>query len=177
MQYRVKNWEKLSLDDSSWKHAQPIGGGAGNRVGRGAENNAWNLVPSIIPQRELTPQRLLSMRKAEGVSVPSFFPKEKGSISIPENTTASILLDQTFYTNAYPALIFSGGKNSNITITYTEGLYDAKILNWDLQPGVKPRRWKQHGQIVMPGDPVRILNFSEYYLVLKAMLLTLERLK
>ncbi len=127
MQYRVKNWEKLSLDDSRWKQAQQIGGSAGNRGGSGGGGgrNAWNLIPSIIPQRELIPQRLLSMRKAKGVSVPSFFPKEKVSISIPENTTTTILLDQTFYTNAYPTLIFSGGKNSNITITYAEGLYDA----------------------------------------------------
>ncbi|MFC1782486.1 alpha-L-rhamnosidase C-terminal domain-containing protein [Planctomycetota bacterium] len=126
MQYQVKDWEKLSLDDGTWKQAQSIFGNTSNRRGGrggGGGSNAWNLVPSILPQMELTPQRLLSMRRVEGVSVPSSFPAEKASFSIPANTTTSILLDQTFYTNAYPALIFSGGENSNITITYAEGLY------------------------------------------------------
>ncbi len=53
---------------------------------------------------------------------PSSFPAKKAAFSIPANTTASILLDQTFYTNAYPTLIFSGGENSQITITYAESL-------------------------------------------------------
>jgi len=127
MPYQVKNWDKLSLDDSGWKQAQSIFGNTSNRRGGrgggGGRSNAWNLVPSILPQMELTLQRLLSMRRVEGVSVPSSFPAEKASFSIPANTTASILLDQTFYTNAYPTLIFSGGENSHITITYAEGLY------------------------------------------------------
>jgi len=127
MQNQVKNWEKLSLDGSRWKQAQSIFGNTSNRRGilggRGGGRNTWKLVPSILAPMELTSQRLLSMRRVEGVSVPSSFPAEKASFSIPANTTASILLDQTFYTNAYPTLIFSGGKNSNITITYAEGLY------------------------------------------------------
>jgi alpha-L-rhamnosidase len=126
MHNQVKDWEKSSLDDSGWKQAQSVFGNASNSRGGDGGRNAWNLVPSILPLRELTPQRLLSMRRAEGISVPSSFPKEKASIDIPANTTAGILLDQTYYLNAYPTLIFSGGKNSNITITYAEGLYDGR---------------------------------------------------
>lgn len=81
------------------------------------------MIESILPQRELTYQRLLSTRKSEGVSVPGEFPAEKAAFQVPANTTATVLLDQTFYTNAYPTLIFSGGKNSTIIITYAEGLY------------------------------------------------------
>lgn len=82
------------------------------------------MVPSILPQMKLTPQRFVALRKAEGVSVSSSFPAEKATVRIPANTTAKILLDLEFYTNAYPTLIFSGGKNGKITITYSEGLYD-----------------------------------------------------
>jgi alpha-L-rhamnosidase len=123
MNYKIKGWEKLSYNDSSWQQAKPVfersARGMGFRVSSG-----WTLIPSILPQRELIYQRLLATRKSEGVSVPENFPAEKASFKVPANTTAKILLDQTFYTNAYPTLIFSGGKNSTITITYAEGLYD-----------------------------------------------------
>jgi alpha-L-rhamnosidase len=120
MQYQIKGWEKISFDDSSWKQAAPI------VVARADSRNSWTMVPSIIPQMEMTPQRLLKLRKVEGISVAASFPAEKTSINVPVNTTAKILMDQTFYTNAYPTLIFSGGKNSRIIITYSEGLYDEK---------------------------------------------------
>ncbi len=125
MQYQIKGWEKLSFDDSLWEQAQPVFGSATSGMGFRVQSG-WTMVPSILPQMELTTQRLLKMRKAEGVSITSSFPAEKASVKIPENTTAKILLDQTFYTNAYPSFIFSGGKNSKVTITYSEGLYDEK---------------------------------------------------
>ncbi len=124
MNKKIKGWEKLSFDDSTWQQAKP----AFERSGRGGmgfrASGGWTLIPSILPQRELTYQRLLSTRRSDVVSVPAKFPAEKASFQIPADTTATILLDQTFYTNAYPTLIFSGGKNSTITITYAEGLYD-----------------------------------------------------
>lgn len=123
MNKKIKGWEKLSFDDTSWQQAKP----AFERRGRGGmgfgASGGWTLIESILPQRELTYQRLLSTRKSEGVSVPGEFPAEKAAFQVPANTTATVLLDQTFYTNAYPTLIFSGGKNSTIIITYAEGLY------------------------------------------------------
>lgn len=125
MRKRVKDWRKPSLDDSTWKQAEAVFGGSGNGRRRGGRtpDGAWNLVPSIIPETELTTQRLLSTRRADGASVPSSFPAEKATFSIPANTNATILLDQTYYTNAYPTLEFSGGEGGRITVTYAEGLY------------------------------------------------------
>ncbi len=124
MQYRVKGWKKPSFDDSTWEQAQLIFGNTSGFFGSGG-TNAWNMVPSVLPPMELTLQRLSSVRRTGGISVASSFPEEKASVQVPANTTATILLDQTFLTNAYPTLIFSGGKNSIITITYAEGLYDS----------------------------------------------------
>jgi len=45
---------------------------------------------------------------------------QSSHISLDMETGDGILLDQTFYTNAYPTLIFSGGTDSRITITYAE---------------------------------------------------------
>lgn len=123
MHLRVKEFETLSFDDSDWEPAEPVF----ERSSRGMGFNTrggWTLQPSVIPPMELTYQRLLQTRKAEGVRVPSSFPAEKTSIQIPAGTKAKILLDQSFLTNAYPTLIFSGGENSIIVITYAEGLYD-----------------------------------------------------
>ena len=125
MNKKIRGWKKLSFNDESWKQARP----AFERRGRGGMGfsapGGWTLTESILPQRELSYQRLLLTRRAEGgVSVPHKFPAEKSQCHVSANTTASILLDQAFYTNAYPTLIFSGGKNSTIILTYAEALYD-----------------------------------------------------
>lgn len=140
MNKKVKGWQKSAFDDSNWQKAKPVfetsARGFGFRT-----SNAWTMVSSIIPQRELTYLRLLSTRKAEGVKVPKKFPAEQASFEVPANTTASILLDQTWYTNAYPTLVFSGGKNSTITITYAEALYDTT--------GAKNNRNEIEGKSIM----------------------------
>lgn len=128
MHQRIKNWEKLSFDDSTWKNAQIISPGIPkNAVGLDATSDSWRLVPSSLPQMELKMQRLEKSRKVEGIPMPTAFPATKSTITIPANTTASILLDQTFLTNAFPTLIFSDGENSIVSLTYAEALYDNRV--------------------------------------------------
>ena len=125
MNLAVKGWTALNFNDSNWHAAKSVF----ERSTRGMGFNTrggWTLQASVIPQMEMTYQRLVTTRKAEGVSVPANFPAEKAAFNIPANTTAKILLDQNVYTNAYPTLIFSGGKNSTIVITYAEALYGEK---------------------------------------------------
>jgi len=123
----IRHWEELSFNDIDWKSAQSISQGIPkNTVGLDG-GNSWRLVPSIIPPMELKYQRLNKVRKSEGAIVPSSFPYQKSSFEIPANTSATILLDQTFLTNAYPAINFSGGNNSTISITYAEALYNEKL--------------------------------------------------
>ena len=63
--------------------------------------SGWMLVPSTLPQMEMTIQRLSSLRKVEGVTVPASFPAVKTSITIPAHTQATLLLDQ----NAFQPLL------------------------------------------------------------------------
>jgi hypothetical protein len=56
---------------------------------------------------ELTIQRFKSIRKTGGLKIPQTFPAQPSGFIIPANTTATILLDQTYLTNAYPTLSFS----------------------------------------------------------------------
>jgi len=123
MNLAITGWKSADFDDSNWKPAQAVF--ERSRRGMGFNTRGgWTLIPSVIPQMELTPRRLVSTRRTEGVAVPDNFPFEKAAFVVPANTTAKILLDQEIYTNAYPTLIFSGGKNSTIVITYAEGLYN-----------------------------------------------------
>lgn len=114
MHKTVKNWQD---SNSGWLDAQKID--RGNPKGM---YNAfgWMLVPSSLPQMEMKQQRLVSMRKSVGVNVPASFPAEKTSFTIPANTKASILLDQSFLTNAYLTFNFSGGDNAGVSFTYCE---------------------------------------------------------
>jgi hypothetical protein len=84
------------------------------------------LTPSPIPLEEQTPQRILKLRKAEGVAVPARFPAEASRLTIAPHTTASLLLDQTYLTTAYPVMTVSGGKGSTIKLRYAESLYVQK---------------------------------------------------
>ena len=84
----------------------------------------WMLVPSPLPQMELSYQRIPSLRKTTGMKAPAGFPLQKNAVTVPANTTAIFLLDQTFLTNAYVTLQFSKGKDAGISMRYAESLYE-----------------------------------------------------
>lgn len=126
----AKGWKNPNFDDATWASATQIMPGLPKGVfGFGV---GWMLVPRTIPQMELTAQRLLRVRKAEGVSIPADFPAKKMQVTIPANTTTTVLLDQGFETDAYPVLRFSQGKNADITLGYAEALYaeEPNEKNW-----------------------------------------------
>ncbi|MGN6619229.1 MAG: alpha-L-rhamnosidase-related protein [Ilyomonas sp.] len=125
-----ENWQSYNYDDASWKAASQIVHGLPKGVFQ--SDLSWMLVPRPIPQMELKPQRLKSVRKTEGVNnIPSQFPSSKTSFTIPANTHATILLDQGYLTNAYPVLQFSKGKDAKITLGYAEALYVIELNKKD----------------------------------------------
>lgn len=121
MNSNVKGWENGGFNDNNWKNAQKLS--PGNPKGVFSFNYGWMLQPSPLPKLELTKQRILQLRKAEGVKIPASFPATDAPVTIPAHTKTTILLDQTFLTDAYPTLVFSKGKNAGISISYAEGLY------------------------------------------------------
>jgi len=123
----ISGWEKQKYDDSQWSKARVISVGLPKNAA--INSTGWMLVPSSIPQMEMTMQRLLTMRKSEGVQIPVGFPAKKTSVTIPANTKATILLDQGYLINAYPTLIFSGGESASLSMSYAEGLYIRKDEN------------------------------------------------
>ncbi len=124
MNIHIRNWDKNDYNESVWKKAQNIFRGSPKNIqGPYGTPEGWLLVPSGIPQMEMTQQRFAQLRKAEAVIIPSSFPAAKTAVTIPANTIATILLDQSFLTNAYPTLIFSKGKGAGISLSYTEALF------------------------------------------------------
>lgn len=120
-----KFWQKADFDDSKWQNAKSLGPGTPkNMMGPYGSANGWMLVPSIIPQMELKDERLQKVAKIEGdLKLPNGFPQNPSEFTIPANTTITLLLDQSYLTNAYPNLLFSGGKNATISLIYAEALY------------------------------------------------------
>jgi len=135
MKLHPQNWQQTDFDDSKWQQATSIS--PGEPKGYFTFNDGWMLVPSPIPAREMIIQRLKAMRRVDGISLPSTFPAEKGAVTIPAHTKATILLDQTYLANAYPTIIFNKGKDAGISMSYAEGLYI-------IEPGNK--NWRAQGR-------------------------------
>ena len=140
-------WEDGTATAAEWQPAAPFAFRAGTEGGalpRGShpygEAGGWQLVPRPIPPMEEWPQRLASVRRAEGVPLDDRFLSAEGDLVVPANTRAVLLLDQGFNTNAYPALVTSGGADASMTLTYSEALVDAN--------GVKGNRNEVDGKTI-----------------------------
>ncbi|HEY1200530.1 MAG TPA: alpha-L-rhamnosidase C-terminal domain-containing protein [Niastella sp.] len=127
----VNHWTSAGFDDSAWPFASNLISGQPKGLSDGF---GWMLVPSPLPPRELTYQRIPVVRKATGITIPAAFPASKTAITIPANTTATVLLDQTYLTNAYVTLRFSKGKNAGISLRYAESLV-AEFTNYGARKG------------------------------------------
>ncbi len=113
-------WQNAGYQDSEWKTpiliSNPVTTGYGT-------DNIWTLVPRTIPQMEESMQRIPDLRRVTGMDKRFKIPDGANTITIPSNKTVSILLDQRFNTVAYPELVVSGGRNSEVKLTYAEALF------------------------------------------------------
>ncbi len=114
-------WQKLNYKDELWQNAINIG--KGQPYGTGTEYN-WTLLPRDIPILEESLLRLETIRRTNGIYIPKSFLNGKSPLVIGSNKKVSFLIDQEYLTTAYPELIVSGGKNSQIKLTYSEALFD-----------------------------------------------------
>ncbi len=124
MSQRIRGWEAADFNDADWTKARTISRGVPrNSVGMDARE-PWRLIPSLIPLMERVPERFATVRRAEGATVPDGFLSGSGSVTVPANTTATILLDQGYLTNAFPEVSLSGGAGGVVVLTYAEALYE-----------------------------------------------------
>lgn len=115
-------WELETYDDSAWTEARAIIAGATKGA---SDNYGLPLVPSPIPQMELSEQRLSSVRLTEGnIQVPKDFLARPTKLTIPANSEARLIIDNSVLTTGYLTLLYGKGKGSSIKICYAESLYE-----------------------------------------------------
>ncbi len=118
------NWQATDYDDSGWKKPRVLAQGKTEGVGGDV---AWNLTPRTIPALETRWQSFRAIRRQSGLALPASngFLTGNAALTIPANTTVSLLLDQGELTTAYPRLRVSAGKGSLVQISYAEALFDS----------------------------------------------------
>jgi hypothetical protein len=117
-------WETLEYDDANWKPAITISDGAP----RGLQDSPsrWFLVPRSVPMMVEKTERLARIARTTGVKASDDFLQGRAPLTVPANSRATLLLDQSYLTTAYPELLTSGGRDSVIAITYGEALWKGR---------------------------------------------------
>ncbi len=118
-------WQERNFNDSDWLPARwcDIAGGRDTQYAGGILYSGGKmLVPRRTPLLKESKVLFESVRRSSGIDVNDNFIHEKGSLVIPANSKASILIDQSYETLGYPEMIVSGGKDSKIRVMYAENL-------------------------------------------------------
>lgn len=115
-------WEKPEYDDSTWKTPLAVSKGIPRDL-MGDPFSEWFLTPRSIPFLEERPEQFNRIARQRNASVPINFLKGGAPYTIPPNTSASILFDQSYLTTAFPELLVSGGKGSSLKLIYAESLW------------------------------------------------------
>ena len=117
-------WEALDFDDLTWVAAKPLTEGGP----RGIKDSPsrWMLIPRTIPLMEDKLERFSRLARASGLEPPSEFVQGDHPVTLPANSHASLLFDQSYLTTGYPELVTSGGQGANIKLTYAEALYKGR---------------------------------------------------
>ena len=174
-------WEQPNYEDRAWREvvvasnapppaAAPLaafaGAAGGAIVGRAkrramqpgeyGEMSGWQLEPRSIPAMEERVQRLARVRRASGggATTDGAFLRGSGDLVIPPHTQASLLLDQSHTTNAYPVIQTSGGNGSSIRLTYAEALVDS-LGRKGHRDSIADRALRGVRDVILPGGGVR----------------------
>lgn len=109
------NWEKSNFNDSHWQNSELL---------NFREKEPWNLVPRNIPFLDNHKVLPLSIRQVTGVEIPLGKWNGKKKLTIPAQSSVTILLDFGNMTMGYPELKVNKGANSSVKIKYAEALYE-----------------------------------------------------
>ena len=126
-------WQSPDFDDSTWSPPKAVSPAAG-REARDVHSR-WMLIERTIPMMEERTERLQQLRRADGVTPPAAFPAQPAPFSVPANTTATLLLDQTYLTTAYPEITVSGGRDATVRLRYAESLFIPAPPNGRVEKG------------------------------------------
>jgi len=116
------SWNGDVDDKAQWKNAKPIG--RATLYGSVAQENNWQLTDDPLPPMERTLTAAGHVVRSAGITVAPEVPDT--GFTLPAHSKASILIDNTHLTTAYPELVVSQGRGATIRLTYAEALVDDK---------------------------------------------------
>jgi alpha-L-rhamnosidase len=145
-------WERTDFDDSQWQ--SPIVFDVATFRGARDSHSRWMLVTPTLPLQEDRTDRLARVVRSEGVDARAGFLEGQSSIVIPAGANATILLDELHLTSTYPELVVSGGRGSEVKLTYAEALLAGADPLW--KNGKKGNRNETAGK--------RILGLEDVFL-------------
>ena len=125
-------WESSGFNESSWPISKILGT---------TDSIAWNLVARTIPMLEEKVQRIPSICYSSGIEANKAFLTGQGSLTIPANTKATLILDNQQMTVGFPELTVSKGGKSIIKLTYAESPFTPE--------NVKPNRNEIKGNQIL----------------------------
>lgn len=114
-------WLNLDFDDSNW--LKPV-----SEKKERYFNERRILTPRSIPLLEEKVEPISGIVRVSGINPNILKSLGDSSLYIPANTNAEILFDIKALTTAYPEILFSQGKNSQVRITYAESLFNNENL-------------------------------------------------
>jgi alpha-L-rhamnosidase len=115
-------WQQPDFDASGWMDARVLMAARPRGIGTDID---WVMTPRIIPMMENRKERLSALRRSTGTTVNASGVINGNPVTIPANSTVSLLLDQGHLTKGYPVLSLTGGNRSKVRITYAEALLSA----------------------------------------------------
>lgn len=123
------NWQMPGENTIEWLQPRSLRTGKPYGLSYSYGDAAYDLMPRRIPLLTTHEERFRKVLRINGAggSIDTAFLNGHQPVTIPANTETKILLDQTYLVTAYPELTVSGGKASEIKITYSEALYDEQM--------------------------------------------------
>ena len=117
-------WETADYPIEAWAQPRDVGAAKPYGLVYSYGDGEYGLTPRTIPMMEEHTERFPHIVRSQGIAVDTSFLRGEASLTVPANTTATLLLDQTYLVAGYPELLLSGGKGSTVKITYAEALYN-----------------------------------------------------
>jgi hypothetical protein len=117
------DWDKVGAAPSGeWMAARSLG----HAGPRGAQDSPtrWILERNELPAMQYASVSAGDVVRSAGIA--GTVTSLEKPVTIPANSSVTLLLDRRELTTAFPSLQIRGGRDASIDLTYAEALYDAK---------------------------------------------------
>lgn len=114
-------WKKLTYDDSQWSNPEIIFARPKTNAGAG---HGWILEPRTTALQSNIDEPVGNIVRHNLDHLDSDFAFEDSPLTLPPNSSKTILIDKGYVTLGYPKIELSGGDGARVRVQYAEALYD-----------------------------------------------------